>query len=274
MRRAPTRERGGGAPHIWAGFRCTFVPRTTLGRMPDRARRERQREILEAVLATASARAPEGVCVFDLDSTVLDNRPRQARILADYGRTAGEPLLLEARPEHFQGWNLAAALANAGLAQEEVRAHLRPFRRFWDEWFFTSAYCRLDAPIPGAPAFLGAVAGAGARIAYVTGRPRSMLDGTLAAFRRAEMPVPDDRRVVLLMKDAPELKDDAWKRRACATIARLGPVIAVFDNEPAHVNLYAERWPDALAVHLDTDHSGRPVDVLARIPSIADFVRE
>jgi beta-phosphoglucomutase-like phosphatase (HAD superfamily) len=242
--------------------------------MPSRARRERQREILEAVLRTAAARAPDGVCVFDLDSTVLDNRPRQARILADYGRTAGEPRLFDAGPEHFQGWDLAAALGNAGLAEEEVRVHLAPFRRFWSEWFFTSAYCRLDAPVPGAPEFLRAVRDAGARVVYVTGRPRSMRDGTLAAFRRAELPLPDGAQVVLLMKDAPELLDDAWKRRACETLSRLGPVVAVFDNEPAHVNQYAERWPDALAVHLDTDHSGRPVEVLPRIPSIGDFVRE
>jgi hypothetical protein len=263
---------------------CDYIPG-----MPSRARRERQTEILDAVLRAAAARAPEGVCVFDLDSTVLDNRPRQARILADYGRSAGEPLLFDARPEHFQGWDLAAALANTGLAAGQVRAHLAPFRRFWEEWFFTSAYCRLDAPVPGAPAFVRAVLGAGARIAYVTGRPRTMLDGTLAAFRRADLPLlepvgpepraseggatPTGPRVVLLMKDAPELLDDAWKLRACDELARLGPVVAAFDNEPAHVNAYAERWPDALAVHLDTDHSERPVEVFARVPSIADFTR-
>lgn len=249
------------------------APRDYICSMPNRARRGRQTEILDAVLSRAAARAPEGTCVFDLDSTLLDNRPRQARILADYGRSAGEPLLCDARPEHFQGWDLAAALASAGLAPDALPAHLGPFRRFWQEWFFTSAYCRLDAPIPGAPAFVRAVAAAGARVAYVTARPRTMRDGTLAAFRRAELPLPDDTRVVLLMKDASELLDDAWKRRACDAIARLGPVVAVFDNEPAHVNAYAERWPEALAVHLDTDHSGRPVEVLGRIPSIADFVR-
>lgn len=239
--------------------------------MPGRARRERQAEILEAVLRRAADDAPRGVCVVDLDSTVLDNRPRQARILADYGRIAGEPALLDARPEHVPGWDLAAALANAGLGAEAVRTHLPAFRRFWEEWFFTSAYCRLDVPIPGAPGFLRALRATGARLAYVTGRPRTMEAGTLAAFRRFGLPLPDGRGVVLLMKDDPDASDGAWKRRACDAVERLGPVAVALDNEPAHVNAYAERWPDALAVHLDTDHSGRPVEVLPRIPSIADF---
>ncbi|HYG67332.1 MAG TPA: hypothetical protein VD838_06720 [Anaeromyxobacteraceae bacterium] len=239
--------------------------------MSDRARPARQRDVLHAVLRAAAARGPEGVCVFDLDSTLFDNRPRQARILADYGASVGEPLLLDARPEHFQGWDLGAALARAGLDPDAARAHLAPFRRFWDEWFFTSAYCRLDEAIPGAPAFVRATAAMGARIAYVTGRPEGMRNGTLAAFRRTGFPLPDGARVVLLMKDVRELGDDAWKRRACDAISSLGPVVAVFDNEPAHVNAYAERWPEAIAVHLDTDHSGRAVEVLERIPSIADF---
>jgi hypothetical protein len=75
------------------------------------------------------------------------------------------------------------------------------------------------------------------------------------------------------MKEDALLGDDAWKALACARVERLGRVVAAFDNEPAHVNLYAERWPDALAVHVDTDHSRRPIEVLARVPSILDFTR-
>ena len=67
------------------------------------------------------------------------------------------------------------------------------------------------------------------------------------------------------------LDDDGWKALAREELARLGPVVAAFDNEPAHVNAYADAWPDALCVHLDTDHSGRPVEVLRRVPSVLDF---
>jgi hypothetical protein len=238
-----------------------------------RARREDHGPILAAALARVRAGAPDAVVVLDLDSTLLDNRPRQARILEDYGKTQGLLALVGAEASRLRGWDPAGNLRALGLSEEEVARHLGPFRRFWAEWFFTSAYCRHDAAVPGAAAFARAVRDAGGRVAYVTGRPARMRDGTLEAFRREGFPLPDARRVVLLMKPSAAISDDAWKVEARAEVERLGPVAAAFDNEPTHVNAYAEAWPDALVVHLDTDHSGRPVEVLTRVPSIADFVR-
>lgn len=239
--------------------------------MAPRARPEAQERILLEALARARAVAPRGVAVFDLDSTLLDNRPRQARIAQDYGRVAGLPVLLAARPEHWRGWDLEAALVAAGLAPPEARRHRSAFRRFWAERFFTSAYCRLDVPLPGAPGFVRATAAAGARLAYVTGRPSWMEDGTLDVLRRHAFPPPDGVRARLLMKPGDELGDAEWKARARAEVDRLGPVVLAFDNEPAHVNDYARAWPRALCVHLDTDHSPRPDEVLPGVPSIADF---
>ena len=241
--------------------------------MDGRARPEAQASILDAALARARAAAPRGVAVFDLDSTLLDNRPRQARILREYGAWAGVAALAGARAEHWRSWDLADALRAAGLSSAEVAVHLLPARRFWGACFFTSEYCREDVALPGAAAFVRAVAEAGAQVAYVTGRPDSMEEGTVATFRREGLPLPDGRRVHLLMKPDAPLGDDEWKSMAAARVATLGPVVAAFDNEPAHVNGYAMAWPGALCVHLDTDHSPRPIAVLPHVPSIADFRR-
>jgi hypothetical protein len=73
------------------------------------------------------------------------------------------------------------------------------------------------------------------------------------------------------MKPGDGLSDDAWKALAREAVDDLGRVVLAFDNEPSHVNAYARAWPSALVVHLDTDHSPRPVEVLPAIPSIADF---
>jgi hypothetical protein len=239
--------------------------------MPRRARPRDKLRILAEAIARARASAPRGVAVFDLDSTLLDNRPRQARIVQDYGRAARLPPLLGARPEHWRGWDLEAALVSAGLAPGEAQQHRLPFRRFWAERFFTSAYCRLDLPLPGAPAFVGAIAAAGARVVYVTGRPSRMEDGTLDVLARFGFPSPDGLRTRLLMKPGDDLGDDEWKELACREVGAMGQVVLAFDNEPAHVNAYARTWPEALTVHLDTDHSPRPVEVLPAVPSIVDF---
>jgi len=236
-----------------------------------RARREDQPAILLAALARVRTAGQGALAVFDLDSTLLDNRPRQAAILRAYGRAAGLPALRAAAPEHFAGWDLARALAAAGLSPGEVRHHAGPFHAFWATRFFTSRACRRDVPVPGAPAFVRAVRAAGVRIVYVTGRPAAMRPGTLAVLRAFGFPLPDGAGVTLLMKPGDGLQDDAWKAVACDAVEARGTPVLVLDNEPTHLNAYARAWPRALAIHLDTDHSGRPVEVNPSIPSVADL---
>jgi hypothetical protein len=238
--------------------------------MHGRARASEQPAILAAALARVRT-APNAVAVLDLDSTLLDNRPRQACILAEYGRAAELPQLRSASPEHFESWDLDAAMRNAGLGDAAVRAHRAALRRFWEERFFTDAYCRLDVPIPGAPAFVRAVRAAGARIAYVSGRPVDMEEGTLDVLERFGFPLPDGEATQLFMKPGEALHDDTWKIIARDAVDALGPVVLALDNEPAHVNAYARAWRRALAIHVDTDHSGRPIEVDPEIPSVADL---
>jgi phosphoglycolate phosphatase-like HAD superfamily hydrolase len=174
-----------------------------------RARPTEQEDLLAAVVSRVLG-TQRALAVLDLDSTVLDNRPRQARILRDYAEEAGVEALRDARPEHWQGWELSVALRNAGLGDAELRAHLAPARRFWQERFFTSRYCRHDVPIAGAPEYVRALAAAGARVAYVTGRPPAMREGTLGSLARHGFPVPDGERARLLLKEDPAMGDDAW----------------------------------------------------------------
>lgn len=239
--------------------------------VPGRARPVDQPAILLAALARARAAGPAGIAALDLDSTLLDNRPRQAAILRDYGRAAGVPALRGAGPQHFTSWDLSQALRNAGLVEEEARRHAGLFRAFWDERFFTNRYCELDVPVPGAPEFVRALARTGIRIVYVTGRPATMRPGTLHVLRAFGFPRPDGGRVVLLMKPGDALRDDAWKAIAREEVEGRGTPVLALDNEPAHVNAYARAWPRALAIHVDTDHSGRPVAVDPSVPSVLDL---
>ncbi len=227
---------------------------------------------LREVLERARALGPRAVLAFDLDSTLFDNRPRQARILREFGVSVSQRALGLCEPRHWDsGFDMRGAMRNCGLSEPEVEAHFAAARTFWLERFFTSDYCVDDTVVPGAAAFTRAVVDAGAHLVYVTGRHEGMRTGTESCMRRHGLAVPDDARVHLLMKPRPEDDDDAFKREAHARLGTWGTLIAAFDNEPTHVNDYARRFPDARVIHLATDHSGRPVPLLETIVSVPHF---
>jgi predicted secreted acid phosphatase len=224
------------------------------------------RRILDAV------RTPRSLVVFDLDSTVLDNRPRQSAILREYGVQRGIAALDRMRPEHWKSWSLADAMARAGLADATIENTADEAKQFWRERFFTSTYCALDQAIPGAADYVRAILAHGASVAYCTGRHEAMRHGTELSFGALSFPLPDNQRVHLVMKPTFEQADDDWKKQAFARLDKLGVVAAVFDNEPMHINSYRAHYADAHCVHVDTDHSGRDVKLLDHIVSVRDFV--
>jgi hypothetical protein len=226
---------------------------------------------LEQVLARAAALGPRGLVVFDLDSTVFDNRPRQARIVREFGQARGVARLAACQPFHFEsGWDLAGACVACGLPRGEVDGLYRELKQFWAARFFTSDYCRDDIEVVGAPRYLHDVVKTRARVLYVTGRHEGMREGTVASMVKCRMVLPGEG-AELLMKPTEHSDDDEYKRTAHQRLTELGTVVAAFDNEPTHVNDYADRFQDAVAVHLATDHSGRPVPLRPTVVSVPHF---
>lgn len=238
---------------------------------------------LKKVLAAAKS-AKKGLVVFDLDSTIFDNRPRQARIVREFGAARGITQLKLCQPWHFtSGWNLDAAVVACGLTPTAAKTYSDALHTFWKERFFTSEYCKDDIEILGAPRYLAALLPMQAKIVYVTGRHEEMRKGTEACLKRCGMPLPDaaaksadksaagTAKVTLIMKPTLEEKDDEFKRKAHEQLAKLGTVIAAFDNEPRHINDYAEKFKKALCVHLATDQSSAPIHPGDRCVSIPHF---
>lgn len=228
---------------------------------------------LEQIVTTAANSGPRGLLVFDLDSTVFDNRPRQARIVREFGAAKKLSQLTQCQPWHFtSGWDLRGAVTALGFSKAEADELYGELKAFWQERFFTSEYCRDDIEIVGAPRFLHALDFVKARVIYVTGRHEAMREGTEACIERCRMPMPSKGgHVQLWMK--PELKDDddAYKRTTHEHLKAMGTVLAAFDNEPTHINDYAVKFTDAVPVHLATDHSGRDVKLHERCVSIPHF---
>jgi hypothetical protein len=225
--------------------------------------------ILSGALDALRPERPAGV--FDLDGTLLTNKPRQARIVRDFGRERGSQALARCEPGMIVSWDLRDTMRLCGLDSAEIEDRDEDLRAYWLERFFTSEYCTEDVAIDGAAAFTHAVASTGAQLVYVTGRHEGMREGTVEAMRRGGLVLPGQGSTLLLMKPTLRESDDAFKREAHARLGTLGRVIAAFDNEPTHANDYQRRFPEATVVHLATDHSGRPVDLLEAVISSPHF---
>lgn len=192
-------------------------------------------------------------------------------ILRDFGAKENLPELVGSQTWDFpDGWDLGAALAARGLSSSDRERIQSKLRAFWDAHFFTASACEHDIEILGAPRYVSALAATGVQIAYLTGRPENMRPGTERCLTKCGFP-PSPQRARLFMKPSASVDDQAFKRSQHAMLRKLGEVIAVFENEPRHVNDFADAFPGATILHLATDHSGRPVTVSAGVASIPDF---
>jgi hypothetical protein len=234
--------------------------------------------ILSGALDALRPERPAGA--FDLDGTLLTNKPRQARIVRDFGRERGNQALARCAAPLIVSWDLRDTMRLCGLDSAEIERLHEELRGYWLERFFTSEYCKDDEPVAGACEYLERVVERGGHVLYVTGRHAKMEEGTLAAFRRAGFPMPEivaataprsAAAVQLWLKPRLEDDDDRWKEICQERLVHLRGLACAFDNEPTHVNGYKRRFPDAYVVHLDADYSPRPVEVLDTIPSVVDF---
>lgn len=213
---------------------------------------------LTGILAAAEDAGPGGVIAFDLDSTLLDNRPRQAAIIRDFASTHGISALQAFQADHLvTGFDTREALARAGLDAESIARWLPALRAHWVERFFTSEACLNDIPVRGAAAYARRAHATGVQLVYLTARPERMRPGTEEVLRRFGFPLPGAGVQLWMKPEDPPMGDEAFKRSAHARLASLGRLVAAFDNEPGHVNDFRDTFPEAEVVLVATGHSGR-----------------
>lgn len=228
----------------------------------------------DAVLDAAYAAVrPGAVGVFDLDGCLFDSRPRIVHLLRELAGRPGFLDLYAVRAEHLLDWDLGATLRRAGIAPERAAALLPEAQAWFSRRFFASDSVLHDHALPGAPQLVWSLFSAGLSVVYLTGRHEEMRPGTEEALARAGFPWARPG-VRLLMKPDFQTDDTAFKGEALREVALVGPPVLFFDNEPANVNLFAARHPDALVVFVETDHSPRPDRPAAHIPWVRGFLRQ
>jgi hypothetical protein len=213
------------------------------------------------------------VVVFDLDGTLMDNRPRTIAILRDFAERCRDrdPKLAErlvtVRP-HDLSYLLSDSLERLGAHRHELVAEMQGF---WREHFFADAHLAHDVAVPGAVEFARACYDAGAILVYLTGRDLPLMGiGTFASLRDLGFPIGMPATELVLKPDA-SMPDEAFKRALAPELARIGHVVAAFDNEPANCNVMLAHYPDAHVVFVDTQHMPGAPPLEAGICIVSDF---
>ena len=214
-----------------------------------------QDEVLAEVLERAG---PGRVVLFDLDSTLIDTRPRQVAILRAWAAREGVLELAGLQPEHIQSWDWAETLKRAGAPFPRIKDLAKRLRQPWSEGYWSDEALVHDLPMAGAPAYLRALHAKGATLAYV-GRRTSQEAGTQRSLERLGFPLGERARLVL--DEVPEAKSrkarkaaaQAARERSLASVAALGSVVAAFENEGHRVDDLRQRWPGSRVVHIISD---------------------
>jgi hypothetical protein len=247
-----------------------FTPRRLAA--PERSR------LLREILALAGARHDEGppVLVFDLDGTLMDNRPRVVRILHELADVWASSRRAEAdklRASTIDGITYGVIANVEALGVVYTSLHEEVFT-FWKDRFFRDEYLRHDVALPGAVSFVRACYEAGASIVYLTGRDLpAMALGTFASLRDLGFPIGVVNTSLVLKPDF-ETPDVDFKRGVAPAFGKIGRVVAAFDNEPANNNLFVEHHPGARSVFVDTQHAPDPPPLHPEVAVIDSFVTE
>jgi hypothetical protein len=217
---------------------------------------------------------PVPVVVFDLDGTLMDNRPRTAVILQELAvelrreaHSAAE--LLAAAEAEKLAYLVSDSLKRLGVEHPEVVERVTVF---WRERFFTDSYLKHDVAVPGSVELARACYEAGATLVYFTGRDLPAMSlGSFQSLRDLGFPIG----VVgteLVCKPDPKIPDERFKREEGPKIARIGKIVSAFDNEPGNCNAFQEIAPDADVVFVDTQHLPGAPALSPKVHIVADLV--
>ncbi|APR83685.1 Hypothetical protein A7982_09034 [Minicystis rosea] len=244
-----------------------FLPR----RLDPAARSALLRRIIDRV--REQSRTSPAVVVFDLDGTLMDNRPRVVAILHElaehwYARHPDAAACCARATDDDIGYGFVENLRRLGV--QGTALHEEGFA-FWKQRFFNDPHVRHDVEVKGARAFAHAVHEAGAVVVYLTGRDLpNMALGSFASLRDRGFPI-GVIGTELVVKPRFETPDHVFKRSVAPDLSRLGKVIASFDNEPMNVNIFLEAHPGSIGVFLDTQYAPNPPDLDALAEVIHTF---
>lgn len=238
---------------------------------------EEQNTVLSKIIARGARTPgrPPSVVVFDLDGTLMDNRPRSLAILNEIAAVWGdrEPEVakqLKTATPHGLAYLFHESLHRLGITRSDL---VTEAEEYWRARFFRDEHLVHDVALPGSVAFAKACYEAGAVLVYLTGRDLPLMGlGTFRSLRDLGFPIGVAGTEVILKPDA-AMPDEAFKRLAAPELARVGTVIASFDNEPGNCNVFLSTYPECDSILVDSQHMPGAPPLAPGVRVIKDFRR-
>ena len=240
-------------------------------RLPAAQKASLLRRIIARCVRAPGAQTP--VVVFDLDGTLMDNRPRTLAILRELsGQWESKDPQAAAKLRSASLTDLAYlltdSLGNLGIHQSDLVAQAE---LFWRERYFGDDWLKHDVALDGSVAFAKACYEAGAILVYLTGRDLPMMGtGSFRSLRDLGFPIGVPGTELVCKPDA-AMPDEAFKRLEAPKLARVGVVVAVFDNEPGNCNILLEQNADCDSIFVDTQHLPGAPPLDPKVQVIDDF---
>jgi hypothetical protein len=234
-----------------------------------------QQALMARIVARCKGRPgePSPVVVFDLDGTLMDNRPRTLAILQELAHelraeSASSADVIAAAEAEELAYLLGDSMKKLGIERPELVGRAEAF---WKSRFFSDHYLKHDVAIAGAVEFARACYAAGAVLVYFTGRDLPLMGiGSFQSLRDLGFPIGVVGTELVCKPDA-KIPDEAFKRDEGPKLSRVGRVVAAFDNEPGNCNAFIEMTPEAEVVFVDTQHLPGAPPLDARVQVVTDF---
>lgn len=251
-----------------------MVPVPTFKRLPLPEQQALMSRIVARCKSVASVpQKPSPVVVFDLDGTLMDNRPRTLAILQELSKElkaeshSTAEIFAAARAEQL-AYLLNDTLQKLGLEHPAIAERAEAY---WKARFFSDEYLKHDVAIEGAVELARACYEAGACLCYFTGRDLPLMGlGSFQSLRDLGFPIGVVGTELVCKPDA-KIPDELFKRTEGPKLRRIGQVVAAFDNEPGNCNAFLEMNPDSEVVFVDTQHLPGAPPLDPRVHIIADF---
>jgi hypothetical protein len=230
-----------------------------------------QQALMTRIVARCKAAPgePPPVVVFDLDGTLMDNRPRTLAILKELAQElraeahSSADRIAAAEAEEL-AYLLGDSMKKLGIEHPEL---VERAETFWKSRFFSDHYLKHDIAVPGSVEF----AKAGAILVYFTGRDLPLMGiGSFQSLRDLGYPIGIVGTELVCKPDA-SIPDELFKRTEGPKLRRVGHVVAAFDNEPGNCNAFVEMNPDAEVVFVDTQHLPGAPPLDKRVHIVSDF---